>query len=213
MPDAPVLTVFAVTTLALLLVPGPATLYIIARGLEQGRSAALVSVLGIQAGDAVHVAAAAAGLSAILVSSAVMFAVVKYAGAAYLIYLGLRTLLSRQEPHSVDAGPPLSLRRVFVQGAVVNILNPKTALFFFAFLPQFVDPDRGGAAGQVLILGGIFMALGLITDGAYALLSGVVGGWLRGNAGFMRARRYVSGGIYLVLGVATAFAGSGQDER
>jgi len=213
MPDFSILAVFVATTFALLLVPGPVTLYVVARGLDQGRSAAMVSVLGIQAGDAVHVAAAAFGLSAILVSSALAFSVVKYAGAAYLIYLGVRTLLARQEPHTVATGPRLSMRRIFVQAAVVNILNPKTALFFFAFLPQFVDPNNGAAAGQILLFGGIFMVLGLICDGAYALLSGAAGGWLRGNIGFVRARRFISGGVYLALGAAAAFAGSGNDRK
>lgn len=204
MPDAPTLALFVATTVALLLVPGPVTLYIVARGLDQGRGAALVSVLGIQAGDVVHVAAAALGLSALLATSAVAFSVVKVAGAAYLIYLGLRTLLDRSEAHSVTAAPPLALRRVFVQAAVVNVLNPKTALFFLAFLPQFVDPNRGSAPAQILLLGGLFMLLGLCCDGAYALLAGALGGLLRGNARFLRLRRYASGGTYLALGVATA---------
>lgn len=137
MPEASTLVLFATTAFALLLVPGPVTLYIVARGIDQGRPAALVSVLGIQAGDVVYIAAAAVGLSAILVSSSVAFSVVKYLGAAYLVYLGLRTLLTRPSPHALPVGPPLSLGRVFAQGALVNILNPKTALFFFAFLPQF----------------------------------------------------------------------------
>lgn len=191
MPDAPTLALFAAA---------------VARGLDQGRAAALVSVLGIQAGAVVHVAAAALGLSSVLASSAVAFSAVKYAGAAYLIYLGVRTLLDRSCAHAVAAVPPLSLRRVFVQAAVVNILNPKTALFFLAFLPQFVDPDCG-APGQILLLGGLFMLLGLCTDGAYALLSGALGGLLRGNARFLRLRRYASGGTYLALGVATAVGG------
>ena len=210
MPDVPTLAVFAVTAFALLLVPGPVTLYIVARGIDQGRRAALVSVLGIQAGDAVHIAAAAVGLSAVLVSSAVAFSIVKYAGAAYLIYLGLRTLLTRPKPHVSDASVELSLRRIFVQGAVVNILNPKTALSFFAFLPQFVDPSRGSVAGQIVVLGGLFMALGLVADGAYVLLDGTLGGWLRDSVRFVRVRRYVTGGTYLALGTAAALGGSGQ---
>ena len=208
MPDAPTLLLFAAAALALLLVPGPAALYIVARGIDQGRGAALVSVLGIQTGAIVHIAAAALGLSAILVSSAVAFSVVKYAGAAYLVYLGIRTLLTRTEAHAVAPGVHLSLRRVFVQGAIINVLNPKAALFFFAFLPQFVDPARGAAAAQTLAFGGLFILLALCTDGAYALLSGALGGLLRGNARFAAVRRYASGGTYLALGVGTALSGA-----
>jgi threonine/homoserine/homoserine lactone efflux protein len=211
MPDVSTLAVFAATAFALLLVPGPVTLYVVARGIDQGRRAALVSVLGIQAGDAVHIGAAAAGLSALLVSSAFAFSVVEYAGAAYLIYLGLRTLFTRPKMHMVDVRPQLSLRRVFMQGAVVNILNPKTALFFFAFLPQFVDPSRGLVAGQIVALGVLFMALGLVADGAYALLAGTLGGWLRDSVRFLRIRRYLTGGTYLALGTAAAVGGSGQE--
>jgi threonine/homoserine/homoserine lactone efflux protein len=208
-PDAATLGLFVAAALALLLVPGPAVLYIVARSIDQGRSAGLVSVLGVHLGSLVHVTAAAVGLSSLLVSSAVAFSVVKYAGAAYLIYLGVRALIARAEPEEVEvrAAPLPTLLR---QGAVVNILNPKTALFFLAFLPQFVDPDAGYVAAQLVFFGLVFVALGLVTDSLYALAAGTAGGWLRSSRFFAGARRWVSGTVFIGLGLATALSGSRQ---
>jgi threonine/homoserine/homoserine lactone efflux protein len=208
-PDASTLAVFVGAALALLLVPGPAVLYIVARSIDQGRAAGLVSVLGVHLGSLVHVAAAAIGLSSLIVSSAVAFSVVKYAGAAYLVYLGVRALLSREEPGEVEvwAAPRRSLLR---QGAVVNILNPKTALFFLAFLPQFVDPDAGYVALQLTFFGLVFVALGLVTDSLYALAAGTAGNLLRTSRVFAGARRWVSGTVFIGLGLATALSGSRQ---
>ena len=207
MPESSTLAVFVVATLALLLVPGPAVLYIVARGIDQGRGAALASALGISVGNLVHIAAAALGLSAILASSATAFAVVKYLGAAYLIVLGVRTLLSREASRPDVGRAPRSIRRIFTQGVVVQVLNPKVALFFLAFLPQFVDPARGSVTAQTLLFGGLLAGMGMCTDGAYALLAGTAGGWLRGHAGFLRTQRYVAGSVYLGLGATTALAG------
>jgi threonine/homoserine/homoserine lactone efflux protein len=207
-PDGPTLALFAGAALALFVIPGPAVLYIVTQSVDRGRAAGLVSMLGIQAGGLVHVAAAAVGLSSLLVSSALAFEVVKYLGAAYLVFLGVRRLLAREE---VEAGGPRSersLRHLFAQGVVVNVLNPKTALFFFAFLPQFVDPDAGYVGLQIALLGVLFVALATLSDGAYALLAGSAAGWLRGTSGYVRAQRYVSGTIFIGLGVATAFSGS-----
>ena len=208
MPESSTLVVFVVATLALLLVPGPAVLYIVARGIDQGRGAALASALGISAGSLVHVAAAALGLSAVLASSATAFAVVKYLGAAYLIALGVRTLLSREAGRPVVARAPQPLRRIFAQGVVVQVLNPKIALFFLAFLPQFVDPARGSATAQTLLFGGMLVGMGMCTDGTYALLAGTAGAWLGGHASVVRTQRYVAGTVYLGLGVTTALAGT-----
>jgi threonine/homoserine/homoserine lactone efflux protein len=214
MPDASTFGLFVAAALALLLVPGPAVLYIVARSVDGGRPAGLVSVLGIHAGTMIHIAFATIGLSAILASSATAFSVVKWLGAAYLVWLGLQRIFIRD----VEAVPlnvePKRLSRVFSQGLIVNVLNPKTALFFLAFLPQFVDPSRGAAWAQVMVLGAVFVVLGLCTDGAYALLSGTAGSWLRrksGSASFRRGQRYVSGSVYLALGAATAVSGSGKD--
>jgi len=201
------LPMFLVATLILLLTPGPAVLYIIARSVDQGRQAGLASVLGVELGNSVHVVATALGLSALMLTSALAFSVVKYAGAAYLLYLGLRTLL---RPTTIDAGPaeaPKSLRQTFLQGAVVATLNPKTALFFLAFLPQFVDASQGQVSLQFLTLGLLFVAMALTTDGLYALLSGTAGRWLRRSAWFQRFQRYVAGSVYIGLGVTAALAG------
>jgi threonine/homoserine/homoserine lactone efflux protein len=202
------LAVFAVAALALLVVPGPAVLYIVARSVHQGRRAGLASVLGIHVGTLVHVLAATIGLSALLVSSATAFTVVKLLGAAYLVLLGIRTLLGRDGAvEEAPSGPTRGRRRDFAEGIVVNVLNPKTALFFLAFLPQFVDPDHGHASLQILVLGLTFMALGFVTDSLWALAAGTAGGVLRGSRRFVRAQRYVSGTVYLGLGVLTALAG------
>ena len=209
MPEVHTLLVFAPVALGLLVVPGPAVLYIVTRSVDQGRTAGLVSVLGIHTGSVVHVAAAAFGLSAILASSALAYSVVKYAGAAYLVILGIRKLLSKDDGDPLpEASRPRSLRRVFVQGAVVNVLNPKTALFFLALLPQFVDVSRGAVWSQMVVLGLVFMALGMVSDGTYALVASKAGGWLRSSPRFRRVQRYVSGGIYVSLGAAAALSGS-----
>jgi threonine/homoserine/homoserine lactone efflux protein len=171
-------------------------------------------VLGIGAGGFVHVAFAALGLSALLVSSAAAFAVVKWLGVAYLIYLGIGRLLARDEEEAAVSVGNEPLTRVFSQGVIVNVLNPKTALFFLAFLPQFVDPSRGAVTAQIALLGTTFVVLALCTDGLYALLSGTAADWLKRrneSPGFRRAGRYVSGSVYLALGAATAISGSGKD--
>jgi threonine/homoserine/homoserine lactone efflux protein len=208
-PDAPTLGLFVLAALALLLVPGPSVLYIVTRSIEQGRAAGLVSVLGVHVGSLVHIAAAAIGLSSLLLSSAVAFDVVRYLGAAYLVFLGVRALVTRVEPGAVEVRPA-PLRKLLRQGAVVNVLNPKTALFFLAFLPQFVDPEAGFAALQVVFLGLVFVALGLVTDGLYALLAGTAAGWLRASRGWYAVRRYVSGSVFIGLGLVAAFSGSRQ---
>jgi threonine/homoserine/homoserine lactone efflux protein len=143
----------------------------------------------------------------LIVSSAVAFSVVKYAGAAYLVYLGIRRLLDRDSPARVVVGKQ-PLARLFWRGAVVNVLNPKTALFFFAFLPQFVDVARGDVAFQILVLGLVFIGLAILSDGAYAIAAGSAAGWLSARRGFSRAERYVSGTVLVGLGLATALSGA-----
>lgn len=200
-PDTHSLWLFAGAALALLLVPGPAVLYIVAQSAEHGRAAGLVSVAGVHVGTLVHVAAAAAGLSALVVSSALAFSVVKYAGAAYLVYLGLRRLFARKPDELPRAGNQ-PLPRLFAQGAIVNVLNPKTALFFLAFLPQFVDETRT-VWTQAVVLGVLFVLLGVVTDGMYALGAGTLAGWLRSRR---RLLRFTSGSIFVGLGVSSALA-------
>ena len=208
MPDWSKLSLFVSVTVALVFMPGPNTLYIIARSVNQGRRAGVVSSLGVQVGSLIHIAAAALGLSALLLSSALAFGVVKYAGAAYLIYLGVKTLLTKEKAGRAREIREAGLGRVFYQGVVVNLLNPKTGLFFFAFLPQFVDPARGQVVTQVISLGAILILFGTLSDLTYALAAGSVGNWLRGNLKFLRAQRIFAGSIYLGLGAATALGGT-----
>lgn len=210
MPDLSTFTLFVAAALVLLVTPGPAVLYIVARSIDQGRLAGLVSTLGVGVGTLFHVAAAALGISALLVSSALAFNLVKYLGAAYLIYLGLRRLLVREEIEQPKTFEQKKLSRIFVQGVVVNLLNPKTALFFFAFLPQFVTVGQGSVAGQILFLGLVFVVLGICSDGLWALLAGTAGNWLRGNLQFLRAQRYFAGSVFIALGVTAALAGSSK---
>jgi threonine/homoserine/homoserine lactone efflux protein len=205
------LAVFAGAALALLLVPGPAVLYVVTRSIHQGRRAGLVSVAGIHLGTLVHITAATAGLSALLVSSATAFTVGKLAGAAYLIGLGLWTLVARRADTEIVLGGARTLRRIFAQGVVVNVLNPKTALFFLAFLPQFVDRGRGHVTVQIALLGLMFAVLGMMTDSLWAIGAGSAGEVLRRSRHFARVQRYVSGSVFLGLGVLAAFAGSGRE--
>jgi threonine/homoserine/homoserine lactone efflux protein len=206
------LIIYVLTALALLVTPGPAVLYIVTRGVDQGRMAGLVSSWGIAVGTLFHIAAAALGVSALLASSALAFAVTKYLGAAYLIYLGVRKLATSEDAQQVEIIERQRLSRIFSQGVLVNLLNPKTALFFFAFLPQFADPARGSTTLQILALGFVFVGLGLLSDGTYALLAGTAGRWLKGNARFGRIQRYCSGGVYITLGITTALAGQGRSK-
>jgi threonine/homoserine/homoserine lactone efflux protein len=166
--------------------------------------------LGIQTGTLFHVLGAALGLSAILLSSALAFDVVKYLGAAYLIYLGVRKLLSPEHNPTHSQSERTDLRRAFSQGVIVNVLNPKTALFFFAFLPQFVDVSRGNVPLQMLFLGATFCLLGLCTDSMYALVAGTAGGWLRSSRRFWQFERYFAGSIYVGLGILAAVSGSNK---
>jgi len=210
MPEWSTLILFAGAAAILVFTPGPNTLYIIARSVNQGRTAGLVSSLGVEAGTLIHIIAAAFGISALLVSSALAFNVVKYAGAAYLIYLGIKTLLTREKPAAAETVEAKSLRRTFSQAVLVNVLNPKSALFFFAFLPQFIDPERGAAATQILFFGAIVVVLGFTSGSLYSLLAGSVGNVLRGNLKFLRAQRYFAGSVYIGLGAATALTGTNR---
>jgi threonine/homoserine/homoserine lactone efflux protein len=210
MPDASTYALFVAAALALLLVPGPAVIYVVARSVSGGRLTGLVSVLGVELGTLLHVAFAAAGLSAIVASSAAAFSVVKWLGAAYLVWLGLRQIFGRgngDEEATPSRGDHTHFR-VFYQRVLVQVLNPKVALFFLAFLPQFVDPSRGAAWIQVVILGATLAVLGMFTDGLYAMLGGTAGAWIRNkDLGLRRAGRYVTGGVYIALGAVAAVSG------
>jgi len=200
------LPLFIFASIVLLLTPGPAVLYIIARSVDQGRVAGIVSVLSIEVGNLFHAVAAALGLSALLLSSATAFSVIKYLGAAYLIYLGLRKLFSKSGDVAETVVKPQSLGRIFSQGVTVAVLNPKTALFFLAFLPQFVDRARGQVALQLLMLGCLFVLMAIISDGLYALLASSAGQWLKARRQVWLFERYVAGLIYIGLGIGAALA-------
>jgi threonine/homoserine/homoserine lactone efflux protein len=202
-PTSSTLLLFSAAALALLVVPGPSVLYIVGQGLRGGRRAGAVATLGVHTGSLVHVAAAVVGRSALLASSADAFSVVRIAGAAYLIVLGIRMLVSGTSGR-IQAAEPARLRRVYMRGALVNTLNPKTALFFMAFLPQFVDPRRGHVPDQVAALGLTFILLGLMSDSTWAMAAGTLGPRLRAGGRLMRWQPNVSGCLFIGLGVAAA---------
>ena len=208
LPDASTLALYMISAMVLLLTPGPAVLYIVARSIDQGRLAGVVSALGIGVGSLFHITAAAVGVSAVLAASALAFSAVKYLGAAYLVFLGIRRLFFETTDTRAQAAPqPRRLSQVFVHGVVVNVLNPKTALFFFAFLPQFIDPARGPAAIQIFLLGAIFVTMAICSDSTYALFSGTFGNWLRNSPTFLRGQKYITGSRYVALGIGAALAG------
>ncbi|HWP44091.1 MAG TPA: LysE family translocator [Blastocatellia bacterium] len=207
MPSWSTLSLFIAAAAVLVFMPGPNTLYIVARSIQQGRRAGIVSSLGVQVGTLLHITAAAFGLSALLLSSALAINLVRYAGAVYLVYLGIKTLMAKEGIGPAREIRSQSLGRVFYQGVVVNLLNPKTALFFFAFLPQFIDASRGRIWLQIIMLGSFLIILGALSDSAYAVMAGFIGDRLRGNLRFIRMQRYFAGSVYIGLGAATALSG------
>ena len=198
-PSLQTIALFSLAATALAVVPGPAVTYIVTQSIDKGRRAGVVSALGISGGGLVHVTAATVGLSAMIASSATAFTTVKLVGAAYLIAVGLRRLLTRDEQGAPAGAAPIE--RVFAQGVVVNVLNPKTALFFLAFLPQFAD-----SAGQIAFLGCLFVAIAFCSDSLYAVLAAGLAGRLRRGRAAARIRRWLSGGIFVALGVSAAAA-------
>ena len=205
-PTASTLALFCAAALALAVVPGPAVTYIVAQSVDKGRRAGLLSVLGVACGGLVHVAAATAGLSALLASSASAFTVFKLVGAVYLIGLGLWRLLGRGDDATGPEPAPAAPRKLFLQGLVVNVLNPKTALFFLAFLPQFIHPGRGAVALQAGILGAVFVTVAVLSDTAYALAAAALGRRLNRSERVRRVRRLATGGIFVALGATAAAA-------
>jgi len=174
MPSLSTYALFIATALVLLAIPGPAVLYVVGRSIDQGRTAGLASVLGITTGTIVHITAATVGLSSLVLASKVAFDAVRYAGAAYLVLLGVRRLLTRGGEEAAAGRAPRTLRRLYTQGFVVNLLNPKTIVFVFAFIPQFVDVGAGHVWLQILLLGLTFAGLGLASDSLYAIVAGTV---------------------------------------
>jgi threonine/homoserine/homoserine lactone efflux protein len=206
MPTPSTVAVFLLAAVALAVVPGPAVTYIVTQSIDQGRRAGLVSALGVATGGLVHVAAATVGLSALIASSAEAFTVVKLIGAAYLIAVGIRRILSRDDEEVAERGLRAPLAQIYRQGVVVNVLNPKTALFFLAFLPQFVHPDRGAVWPQVAFLGTLFVVVAVLSDMTYALVSDAIAGRLRRTGTGAKLRRWLAGGIFVALGITAAAA-------
>ena len=205
-PTLSTLAIFIGASLVLLLTPGPAVVYIVARGVSQGWRAGVTSALAVGGGNFVHALAATAGLSALLVASAEAFTIVKWAGAAYLVWIGVRTLLGSDTKSEAPAPPIQPLSRIARQGFVVAVLNPKTAIFFLAFVPQFVNPSHGPVAWQFLILGTLFAILGIVTDSAYGVLAGALQGLVTQRRAAQRPARLATGTLYLGLGVSAALA-------
>ena len=205
MPSPETLEVFALACAGLVLLPGPAVIYIVTRGVVHGRRGGLVSTLGVETGNLIQVVAATAGLAAIVASSAETFSAVKYLGAVSLILLGVRALLGAGAEDEAGRPTPRSERRLFLDGLLVGALNPKLALFLLAFLPQFIDPASGPIWLQTLVLGLIFNVVAMIGDSLFALAAASAGGRLRG---WLRSRRLAqaSGFVYLGLGALAALS-------
>jgi threonine/homoserine/homoserine lactone efflux protein len=208
MVDWTKLPLFMAAAAVLLITPGPAVLYIVGRSIDEGRLAGFISILGISFGTLFHVFAAAFGLSILITTSAFAFNIIKYLGAIYLIYLGLRNFFNKGQMFKHHKHKRQKLTSIFYEGALVNLLNPKMALFFLAFLPQFVDPSVGHVSIQILILGVLFIIMAIISDGSYALLAGSIGDWLKNNSRLLRIQKRLSSGIYISLGILTIFSGS-----
>jgi threonine/homoserine/homoserine lactone efflux protein len=211
-PSGSALFLFVTAAIVLLVIPGPAVFYVVGRTLGHGRTAGFLSALGIGVGSLAHAAAAALGISALLASSAAAFHVVKYLGAAYLIFLGVQKLVRRESLLIAGKGLETTPRRIFAQGIIVNVLNPKTSLFFLAFLPQFVSPGRGSVTSQILFLGLLFAVMGLCSDSMWTLLAGGISNWLKRRPQLFDTQRYVSGGMLITLGLATAFSETGRSK-
>jgi threonine/homoserine/homoserine lactone efflux protein len=204
MPSLSTYALFIATALVLLAIPGPAVLYVVGRSIDQGRTAGLASVLGITTGTIVHITAATVGLSSLVLASKVAFDAVRYVGAAYLVLLGVRRLLTRGVEETAEGRAPRTLRRLYTQGFVVNLLNPKTIVFVFAFIPQFVDVGAGHVWLQIFLLGLTFAGLGLASDSLYAIVAGTVADRLRGTPLVARVERWFGGSVLIGLGVAAA---------
>ena len=207
MPESS-LALFLIATLVLALAPGPDLLYITTRGLDQGAVAGLISALGVHTGVLIHTIIAAFGLSALIASSAVAFALIKYAGAAYLCFLGLTSLLSWRvatASRSQQAISQTALRKVFYQGVITDVLNPKVILFFLAFFPQFVDPTSASAPVDIFLLGLVFVAVAFPIDAIVGLFAGSISKQLRHNRQRRRWGKWMIGSAFIILGIGTAF--------
>jgi len=204
MPDPHSLLVFIAAGLLLNITPGPDVLYIVGRSISQGRIAGVVSTLGIATGCLCHLTAAALGLSALMLTLPLAYTVVRYAGAVYLVWLGLRAMASRSSPLQIQRAGSAPLGRVFRQGMLTNVLNPKVALFFLAFLPQFTNAARGSLPLQIILLGLIFIANGTAVCILYAIAASTLGDWLRTRYDIAAWLNRAMGGLFVGLGLRLA---------
>lgn len=204
-PNLSDIIAFAIASIALLVIPGPAVIYVLNRSVADGRNTALAGVAGLEIGNFMHVIAATLGLSAIIAASATAFSTVKWAGALYLVFIGIRTLLTKPSPPD-SRSTSATNRKAFTQGIVVNTLNPKVALFFLSYLPQFIDPDRGSPALQSFVLGSIFVVLGCCSDATYALAASALRDRLLTGRALPFVQRYVAGSVFVALGVVASTA-------
>ncbi len=208
-----ILSLFIVSSIFLITVPGPSVFYVIARSIDQGKNVGFVSVLGVATGSMIHILAAAFGISALLMASSFAFNLVKYLGAAYLIYLGLKTLFfskGKEEVSSTTKVEHKGLKKVFYESIIVEALNPKVALFFLALFPQFIVPSAGAVPMQFLLLGSIFITIGILSDGIYVLLASGIRSWIVGSSLRIKIQEWLTGGTYIVLGIAATFANASQ---
>jgi threonine/homoserine/homoserine lactone efflux protein len=199
------LMLFAATSVVLIFTPGPDIIYVMTRGVAQGRKAALAAAAGFSLGNFVHIFFAVVGLSALLASSARVFQLVKYAGALYLIYLGIRMFCSKADLAAGGELKPLQGRAIFVQSIIANVLNPKVAIFFLAFFPQFLDKDQGSLPLQMLLLGTLFVVLTMICFGSVGFCSGWIGGWLQKKPGIGSRLGRIAGSVLVLLGLRLAW--------
>jgi threonine/homoserine/homoserine lactone efflux protein len=207
LPAWPLLSAFLVASFVLAVTPGPGVFYVVTRSLAQGRLAGLSSVAGVALGNLGNAVGAAVGLAAVFAASTAAFTVAKYAGALYLVYLGIHAMRAPVGDGPIPSVAPAPVGRVLRDGLVVGLLNPKTALFFAAFLPQFVDASAAPLA-QSLALGSIFVAMAALTDTVYAVAAGAVAPALARARGARVAGRYVTGSAFIGLGLFTALAGA-----
>jgi threonine/homoserine/homoserine lactone efflux protein len=204
MIDPASLLTYLLVVLGLFLIPGPAVLLVLARATSGGRRVGVATGLGIAFGDLIHTAMASVGLSAVLMTSALAFSLVKFAGAGYLIFLGIRALIEKGDALHLPSARRIDAPRAFRQAVLAEVLNPKTALFFLAFLPQFVRPHQGAAVLQFAQLGLIFVVMSAVYASSIALVAGHVSGWLRRHSGLGRWQGRVVGSIYIALGIRLA---------
>ena len=202
------LIVYISAAFILLITPGPAVIYIVTRTLNQGTAAGIFSIIGLTIGSFIYILTISFGVGALITESELLFNIIKYLGAAYLIYLGVQKIFFSKHITKEDDLVKGGLLQIMNNAILVSLLNPKSILFFLAFLPQFVDVNNGSVSLQLLLLGIIFLLISFFTDGSYVLLAGKVRGWFKLKRNFLSAQNYASGTVYILLGLFAAFSGN-----